>query len=929
MTRHRGRPVVRRRCVLIESLEERRLFSVVNGLTGTYYDNADLTGASLTRIDSNVNFDWGTGTPTPVVGTDIFSVRWTGSVQAKVTGTHTFYTLSDDGARLWVNGQLLVDKWKNQSASTYYGTINLVAGQKYDVKLEYFDSGGKAVAKLLWFATGFAREVIPTANLFTNDTTTPTVPATPTGLTATATSTTAVSLKWNDVATESGYKIERRLNVTGAAWAQIGTTNANVVTFNNTGLTAGTAYQYRVRANNAVGDSQYSNVANVTTLVAPTVPPTPSGLTGTPTSPTTATLNWADVATETGYKIERRLNVTGAAWAQVGTTGANVVTFGDTNLIANTAYQYRVRANNAIGDSQYSNIVDVTTPATPTVPATPSGLVATATSSTAVTLAWSDVATETGYKIERRLNVTGAAWAQIGTTGANVVTFNNNTGLTAATAYQYRVRANNAVGDSQYSNIVDVTTLAATYKPAFSTFLGGSGFEQARDIAVDAQGNIYVTGGGDSTNFPTTAGAFDPTPNGSVDVFVTKYSSTGQVLWSTVLGGSQYDRAYGIEVDAQGYVYIAGRAGPGFPTTAGAFQPTYNGYYSGTLYGNENAFIAKIKPDGSGVVWATYFGSYELIRDLAIDSSGNVYVAGSQRDTETGTPAPAAWFANAYQKTPKGGNDLVVAKVKADGTAVLWATYYGGTGNDGGAPSIRVDSQNRPVVYGITFSSDLPVSANAFQKTYGGASDMFAAKFSADGSQLLFGSYLGGSGNESTETHNLVLDSADNLYVSASTASTNFPVTAGAFQTTFGGGTTDAFLTKISADGSSILYSTFFGGNGNDAAEGLSIDSLGNVYMTGPTRSTNLKTAGSPLRTTNAGGADMYVAKFSPDLGKLLYGTYIGGAGDDSARTNTVDANGNLYIAGQVGTGFYSLNAVQPIYGGGTSDAAVVKLILA
>jgi hypothetical protein len=170
----------------------------------------------------------------------------------------------------------------------------------------------------------------------------------------------------------------------------------------------------------------------------------------------------------------------------------------------------------------------------------------------------------------------------------------------------------------------------------FATYLGGSGGENFRDVVVDANSNIYVTGGTSSSDFPTTPGAYDRTfatggsdlgSAGPMDVFVSKFSPSGQLVWSTYLGGPNYDRAYAIEVDAQGHVYLAGRAGPGFPTSPGVLQPNFAGD-SGPAgaYGKQDGFVAKLSPDGSQLLWATYFGEAGggFIRDLDIDSARRV-----------------------------------------------------------------------------------------------------------------------------------------------------------------------------------------------------------------------------------------------------------------------------------------------------------------
>jgi hypothetical protein len=165
-----------------------------------------------------------------------------------------------------------------------------------------------------------------------------------------------------------------------------------------------------------------------------------------------------------------------------------------------------------------------------------------------------------------------------------------------------------------------------SYAVAFSTYFGGNDFEQVRDVTTDSAGNIYITGGTGSTNFPTTAGAYQRTHKGWFDIFVVKFNPAGQVVWSTLLGGPNYDRAYGIEVDNAGFVYLSGRSGPGFPTTAGVLQTTYQGYNTGSAYGQQNAFITKMKPDGSGLVWSTYFGTAGMNRDFDINrATGEIW----------------------------------------------------------------------------------------------------------------------------------------------------------------------------------------------------------------------------------------------------------------------------------------------------------------
>lgn len=458
---------------------------------------------------------------------------------------------------------------------------------------------------------------------------------------------------------------------------------------------------------------------------------------------------------------------------------------------------------------------------------------------------------------------------------------------------------------------------------AFSTYIGGSTFEQIRDITCDKEGNIYITGGTQSWNFPTTNGAYQRvfktggTSSGSggpMDIFVVKYAPDGQMLWSTLLGGPNYDRAYAMEVDDSGYVYLGGRAGEGFPTTQGTAQPVFGGDTSGLgAYGKQDGFVAKISPDGSRLIWATYFGRQDggIIRDIDIDKKGNIYLV------QPGVRGPHPHVTSgAYQTKYGGSNDVVVAKLSSDASTVMWATYYGGSGDDGGGPSVRVDPTGAAIVVGSTTSLDLPVSTTAFDTSYnGGTNDLFVAKFSADGSSLVYGTYLGGNGNEGVETHNLGVDGQGNAYISSGTSSTNFPTTPGAFQRAFGGGGGDVFITKLSTDGRVLLGSTFVGGSLGDFPQGVYIDPSYNIIVGGNTQSLNFPVTATAFQTSNAGSGDFFVFKLAADFSAPLYSTYLGGTLADDGRTLWGDTKGNIYVAGQTLSRNWPLkNAAQPAY---------------
>jgi len=322
----------------------------------------------------------------------------------------------------------------------------------------------------------------------------------------------------------------------------------------------------------------------------------------------------------------------------------------------------------------------------------------------------------------------------------------------------------------------------------YSTYLGGSGDDNGTSIGVDAAGNAYVMGGTSSTNFPTTAGAFQRTFGGGIsDAFVTKLNPAGSgLVYSTYLGGSGSEGGFGIAVDAGGNAYVTGHTGStNFPTTTGAFQTSFGG-------GGFDAFVTKLNSTGSALVYSTYLGSSgtDNGNGIAVDAAGNAYVTG---DT---TSANFPTTTGAFQTTFRGGfDDAFVTKLNSTGSALVYSTYLGGSSTDNGT-SIAVDAVGNAYVTGGTFSTNFPTTTGAFQTTLSGLEDAFVTKLNPLGTGLVYSTYLGGSGSDVGDGITVDALPTPNAYVTGFTDSTNFPTTAGAFQTTLGGGE-DAFVAKI------------------------------------------------------------------------------------------------------------------------------------
>jgi hypothetical protein len=381
-------------------------------------------------------------------------------------------------------------------------------------------------------------------------------------------------------------------------------------------------------------------------------------------------------------------------------------------------------------------------------------------------------------------------------------------------------------------------------------------------------------------------------------VFVTKLNAAGTgIVYSTYFGGSFMDRGTAIAVDSSGSAYVTGTtSSTNFITTSGAFRRTTGG-------GSSDAFVAKISPTGA-LVYSTYLGGNgtDEGNSIGVDAQGNAYLTG--KTTSSTYPTLAA-----FQATRTGSMDAFVTKLNALGSDLVYSTYLGGDEGENGY-GIAVDAvSGNAYVAGDTASSNFPVTAGAFQTTYRGLSDAFVAKFSPTGSRV-YATYLGGSGGDTG--YGIAADATGNAYLTGKTTSANFPL-AQAIDSINNGG--DAFVTKLNATGSGLVYSTFLGGSSGDVGRGIAMNASGNAIVTGNTTSTNFPVENALQPAYGGGSFDGFLSMLSASGTTLVYSSYLGGSSADYGNAIAVHpTDGSAYIVGETwSTDLDVWDAFQPV----------------
>jgi hypothetical protein len=467
-----------------------------------------------------------------------------------------------------------------------------------------------------------------------------------------------------------------------------------------------------------------------------------------------------------------------------------------------------------------------------------------------------------------------------------------------------------AVGDYDHSR-----SLVIDPALAYSTYLGGSGGDSALAVAVDSQGAAYVAGETVSTDFPMAAavqGANAAVSAGSTNAFVAKFSADGSTLiYSTYLGGSTDintalggivggDTATGIAVDGAGHAYVTG-------FTSSSDFPTANALQASTQSSYGSAFVTELSADGSALVYSTYLGGSDLTEGyaIAVNSAGNAYVTGYTYALDFPT-------VNALQTVNNAGSNYgsspFVAELDVNGASLKYSTYLGGScGYGDAAYAIAVDGSGNAHIAGQTCSTDFPTvhpiqDSNKSNTDYG-STNAFVSVINATGDALVYSTYLGGTGSDQAAA--IATDSSGNTYVTGATSSPDFPV-ASAYQAQPVAalpGRAAAFVSKLNADGSTLVYSTFLGGSDSGQATAIAVGADGNAYVAGFTQASDFPVANALQSTNNAGPqrTNAFIAQFSGDGSALNYSTYLGGNGElgDRAYAIALDDMGNAYVAGE------------------------------
>jgi len=467
---------------------------------------------------------------------------------------------------------------------------------------------------------------------------------------------------------------------------------------------------------------------------------------------------------------------------------------------------------------------------------------------------------------------------------------------------------------------VDNGDCAADAKSEFDliwgTFVGGSSNEYGRSLARDGAGNILLCARTMSSDFPTTTGVIDTTHNGGWDCFVAKLDPTGSnLLYATFLGGSGEESFRQIAVDPAGNAYVGGYTySSNFPTTPGAFDTSHNG--------DRDVVVCKLDPNGSTLEYATYIGAdqEDYSYGLTVNATGNTFVTGYTRS------AAFPISSGAFDEFHNGFGDAFVLKLGVYGNSLRYSTFLGGQVWDDGR-SIVVDTAGDAYIVGMTQSSNFPTTPGAYDRTHNGyiEAEIWVARLESDGRSLVFSTYFGGSGWD--EGQEIAIDHGGDIYICGTTESGAIPTTAGAYDRTHNGGGRDGIVAKFNGLGTTLIHSTYVGGNDDDQLLNICLNGSGGAFLSGRTESVNYPTSPDAYDLVHSGSFDGLLTVLDNTLSNLEYSTFLGGSGSDVVFGHTVDASNNTYLTGHTNsTGFPTTPGAYDRTHNGGNDCFVCKL---
>lgn len=424
----------------------------------------------------------------------------------------------------------------------------------------------------------------------------------------------------------------------------------------------------------------------------------------------------------------------------------------------------------------------------------------------------------------------------------------------------------------------------------FSTYFGGTQFDELKGVCVDANKNSYVIGNTYSNDFTITPGLINNTHSGNYDIILAKFDSCGVLIWSTYFGSSNFESGEKIALTNDGNLVFTGyTSGVTTPTTSGCFQAQNNGGY--------DCFITKITTNGN-LIWSTYFGKSggDFAFDIKVDAYDNIIVGGTTTSTNLYTTVAS------FQPIHKGNTDAFIARFNKLGQ-LKWCTYYGGN-NSEDIHALSIDNHFNIIGIGETFSTNLNTSVGAYQNSKDGSNDVYIIKLDSS-CQRVFSTYLGG--NNSDDAWGVVTDTSRQIYIAGHTSSTDFDITSGVYQA-INNGSFDWYISSWSPTGA-LIKSTLFGGTLDEKVTQMAISSVNNLVVIGYTSSTDMPLVGVGNQTTNGGNTDVFIASLESVSLTPIWSSYYGGSLDDFSSDLKLKGLNELTFVGNSNSSNYPVSA--------------------